>query len=456
MKEVIKVGVSGVRGVVGASFTPQLAASFAQAFGTFVGEGAVIVGRDTRSTGPMIEHAVVAGLQSVGCKPVVVGVIPTPSLLYLVNEEGARGGIMITASHNSVEWNALKFIERRGLFLGSIHAEEFFDIYHQREFPLVGESAIPSAAIRQHAVEPHFDRVTSYVDASAIRDAGLRVAVDCCNGVGAVYTRAFLEERMGCTVFPLFDDPSGVFERDPEPLSEHLGALQDLVRERDCHVGFAQDPDGDRLAVLDETGRPIGEEITVALAVGAVLRHHGRGPVAANLSSGKRVEHVAHSFGVDVLWTKTGEIHVAEAMRDGGAVVGGEHTGGIIIPAIHPCRDSYGGMAVILELMALTGRTISELCSDIPRYCLIKDKIPVGTDQAPGILRNLRRTYAEYPMNTLDGLHIDFGDRWVHIRLSNTEPVLRIIAEAPSKGDCAALVTEVRARVEEGMAGPNR
>ena len=454
MKEVLKVGVSGVRGVVGASFTPQLAASFAKAFGTYLGEGVVIVGRDTRPTGPMIEHAVVAGLQSVGCKPVMVGVVPTPSLLYLVRQEGARGGIMITASHNSVEWNALKFVDRRGMFLGPIHAEELFDIYHQQDFPFVAESDIRSAVVREEAVAPHFDKVTSYVDAAAIRGVGLRVAVDCCNGVGALYSRRFLEERLGCKVDALFDEPTGRFERDPEPLPENLAALSEATTRLGCAIGFAQDPDGDRLAVVDETGRPVGEEITVALAVRAVLAHHGKGPVAANLSSGQSVEAVARSFGCEVTRTQTGEIYVSETMLKIGAVVGGEHTGGIIIPAIHPCRDSFGGMAVILEMMALTGRTISDLCAEIPRYCLMKDKLSIGAQHAPGILRRLRREYEGHPMNFLDGLFIDFGDRWVHVRRSNTEPVLRIIAEAPTEEGSAALITEVRAKAEEGIVLP--
>ncbi len=451
MKEVLKVGVSGVRGIVGQSFTPQLAAAFAQAFGTFLDEGVVIVGRDTRTTGPMIEQAVLAGLLSVGCKPVTAGVIPTPSLLYLVKAEGARGGIMITASHNSVEWNALKFIDRRGMFLGPIHAEELFDIYHQQEFPFVREPDLRSVSIHEKGVAPHFERVVEYVNADAIRNARLRVAVDCCNGVGALYTRSFLEARFGCTVFSVYDKPTGLFERDPEPLREHLQLLRDTVTTEACQIGFAQDPDGDRLAVLDETGRPIGEEITVALAVSAVLRNHAQGPVAANLSSGKSVEHVARQGGGEIAWTKTGEIHVSETMRTIGAVVGGEHTGGIIIPAIHPCRDSYGGMAVILELLALTGKTVSQLCADIPQYCLIKDKVPIGAEHAPGILRQVRRAYEGHPMRFLDGVYVDFGDRWVHVRRSNTEPVLRIIAEAPTREESMKLVDDVKARVGEVM-----
>lgn len=445
MKETLKIGVSGVRGVVGESFTPQLAVSFAQAFGAFVGEGPVLVGRDTRPSGAMVEWAVIAGLQSVGCKPVIAGVIPTPSLLFRVRHERARGGIMITASHNGAQWNALKFVDRRGLFFDAIHAEELFDLYHQQDFPYVGESALRGAVQRESAVDPHFEKVADYVDAAAIRAAGLRVAVDCCNGVGAIHTRPFLEQRLGCRVTTLFDAPSGCFERDPEPLAEHLGALSAAVTAERCAIGFAHDPDGDRLAVVDETGQPIGEEITVALAVQSVLTHHGTGPVAATLSSGKSIQRVVEAAGASLTSTRTGEVHVVETLLRIGGVVGGEHTGGIIIPAIHPCRDSYAGMAVILERMALTGRSVSDLCQEIPRYCLVKKKIPIGAEEAPRILRRLRNRYEGHRLNFLDGLFVDFGDRWVHVRRSNTEPVLRIIAEAPTGGESAALIDEVRA-----------
>ncbi len=447
MNYALKIGLSGVRGVVGESFTPQVAAAFAQALGTFVRGGVVLVGRDTRPTGVMIEHAVVAGLISAGCKPVLVGVIPTPSLLYLVRKEGARGGIMITASHNSAEWNALKFVDRRGLFFDAVHAEELFDIYHQQDFPLVPETDMRSVQIREGAMEPHVEKILRYVDHAAIRGRQFPVAVDCCNGVGAIYTRPFLEKSLGCRVTTLFDTPSGAFEREPEPLAQHLDALCDVMRGGAYAVGFAQDPDGDRLAVVDETGQPIGEEMTVALAIQAVLAMHGKGPVVANFSAGQTVAAVAQAAGCSLTRSKTGEVHVSAVMRQTGAVVGGEHTGGIIIPAIHPCRDSYGAMAVILEWMAVSGRSISELCADIPRYALVKEKIPIGSGDAPDLLRHLRQQYADHDITNVDGLFIDMGDRWVQVRRSNTEPVLRIIAEAPTIDESEALIDQVKHRL---------
>jgi phosphomannomutase len=445
MKENLKIGVSGVRGVVGASFSPQLAISFAEAFGTLVGRGAVLIGRDTRPSGPMVEHAVVAGLMAVGCTPVLAGVVPTPTLLYLVRSRAARGGIMITASHNAASWNALKFVDRHGMFLPPDQIDELLDIYHQQDFPWAQESDLRrSLALNPGDTAVHFDRVESYVDASAIRAAGFRVAVDCCNGVGALHSPPFLRERFSCDLIAIHDQVHGEFEREPEPLPEHLGALSDAVRENMCAVGFAQDPDGDRLAVVNEKGEPIGEAQTVALALRAVLQLHGKGTVAVNYSAGKAIEEMAQTYGSSVVRARTGEVYVSETMLASGAVAGGEHTGGIIVPAVHMCRDSYTGMALILELMARTGRTISDLCNDIPRYHLVKDKIPMDAGHAPAMLRAVRKYFAGERMSFEDGIVVDFGDRWVQVRRSHTEPVLRIIAEAPQREAAEQLMTDVQ------------
>jgi phosphomannomutase len=453
MIETLKVGVAGVRGVVGASFTPHLACSFAQAFGTFVGRGTVIVGRDTRPSGLMIEAAVAAGLQSVGCKPILTGVAPTPTLLLLTKLLAARGGIAITASHNPAPWNALKFIDSSGIFLSAVRAEELFDIYHQQEFPLVAEAEIPAVGHRPHPVEEHFKRIVDYVKADAIRGRRFKVAVDMCNGVGAVYTAALLRDRLGCEVVPVFGEPTGRFEREPEPLPQNIHALCETVVREKCAVGFAQDPDGDRLALVDEQGRAIGEDLTLAFAVQQVLDHHGVGPVAINLTASKCVEQVAKRRGARVIRTRVGETNVTEVMLKEGCVVGGEHTGGVIVPAIHPCRDSFAAMALVLELMALTGATVSGLRSEIPEYAVVREKLAVRSEQSPAILRALRRHYADRDQNLLDGLYIDFGDAWVHVRRSNTEPVMRVTAEARSLADAEGLAREFRLQIERAMSG---
>jgi len=451
VKEALKVGVSGVRGVIGDSFTPHVAASFAQAFGTFVGHGAVVIGRDTRPSGMMIEQAVIAGLQSVGCKPILAGIVPTPTVLMLTQSLGARGGIAITASHNPSPWNALKFVDKSGLFLTELRAQELFDIYHQQDFPLVAESDLQTADVVTNPMAEHFRRVFDYVDVEKIRKKKFKVAVDCCNGVGAVHSVAFLEKKLGCTVYPVLDNPSGIFEREPEPVPEHLTALRQAVIDNQCDIGFAQDPDGDRLAIVNEQGEAIGEDLTLAFAVQQVLSRHEKGPVAVNLSTSKAVEDVARKLGSEVAHTKIGEINVSETMLKIGAVVGGESNGGVIIPRVHACRDSYVGMAVILELMADTEKTVSALRAEIPRYYIVKEKIRIRGEQAPIILRAIRRAYDEKKLTLLDGVRVDFEDSWVHARRSNTEPVIRVTAEAPSPEEAERLVREMRAKMDEVM-----
>lgn len=440
IKESLKVGVSGVRGVVGVSFTPQLAATFAQAFGTFVGPGPVLVGRDTRPTGAMIEQAVIAGLQSVGCAPILAGIAPTPSLLMMTPVIGARGGIAITASHNPADWNALKFIGPDGLFISEARAQELFDIYHQQDFPLVAENEIRRTKIEPYPTEDHFKRVLRYVDAKRIRRRKLKVAIDCCNGVGALYSPFLIGTALGCEIFPVFDTPSGLFEREPEPLPQHLGVLSRVVVENGCDIGFAQDPDGDRLAIVNEKGEPIGEDMTLALAVWQVLEAHGAGPVCVNVPTSRAVDVVATKFGCPVVRTRIGEINVAEAMLKHQAVVGGENIGGVMISQIHPCRDSFSGMAVILEMLASKSQTVSELVGSLPHFVIARGKVPIRSEQAPPILRQIRHAHDPARINQLDGLFIDLDEGWVHVRRSNTESVMRVTAEAKGPEAARALV----------------
>lgn len=449
IKEALKVGVSGVRGVVGISFTPQLAATFAQAFGTFVGPGPVLIGRDTRPTGAMIEHAVVAGLQSVGCAPVLTGISPTPTLLMMVPATGARGGIAITASHNPADWNALKFIGPDGLFLSESRAHEFFDVYHQQDFPLVPENEIRRTRAEPYPTEEHFKRILKFVDVRRIRRRRLKVAIDCCNGVGALYSPFLLGTLLGCEVYPVFDTPSGQFEREPEPLPQHLGRLSRTVLEHGCDIGFAQDPDGDRLAIVDDRGEPIGEDLTLALAVWQVLEEHGRGPVCVNVPTSKAVDIIAAKYGCPVVRTRIGEINVAEAMLKHGAVVGGENIGGVMIAAIHPCRDSFAGMAVILEMLAGRSERVSGLVGSLPRFVIARGKIPIRSEQAPPILRHIRHAHDPARVDLLDGLFINLDHAWVHVRRSNTESVMRVTAEAEGADKAAALVEQYARMIRE-------
>lgn len=447
MREALKVGVSGVRGIVGKSFSPQVATEFAQAFGTSVGRGPVVVGRDTRTTGQMVENAVIAGLQSVGCQPILAGIVPTPTVLILTKELKARGGIAITASHNPAQWNALKFIGDNALFLNELRADELINIYNAQDFSYVNESEISQIATIDDPMAPHYKAIGNYIDFEKIKKKKYKVAVDCCNGVGAIHSVSFLRDHLGCEVVPVLDKPTGAFEREPEPTPESLTTLCETIKQNQCDIGFAQDPDGDRLAIVDENGVPLGEDFTLTLGIQQVLNAHQKGPVAVNLSSGKTVDYVTEQIGEKVTRTKIGEINVSETMLEIGAAAGGESNGGLIIPAVHPCRDSYVSMAIILEMLADTGKSISELKAAIPEYHIVKDKIKVSNDASLKILRAVRKHYQNEKLNLLDGVHVDFGDSWIHARRSNTEPVIRVMAEAPTKAKADELANELRAIV---------
>lgn len=453
MREALKVGVSGVRGVVGDSLTPPVVMGFVQAFGTFVGRGPVAVGRDTRPSGEALERAVAAGLISVGCRPVLLGTVPTPSLLYRAATQGVRGAVAITASHNPAEWNALKFADRTGIFLDRQKTEELLDIYHQGEFPLVPENELPVEEHDSTAVAQHFDRVCAVIDRDAILRQRFRVAVDCVNGVGALHAGALLEERLGCEVIWLHNDPTRVFERPPEPLPRNLRRLCQAVRRHKCRVGFALDPDGDRLAIVDEKGRPLGEDLSLALEVDQVLSSHRRGDVAVNFTTSRAIEHIARKHGCQVHRAPTGEVNVVQEMMKSNAVVGGENTGGFIFPDVHLCRDAFSAMAIVLEFLALSGESIAEWRAHLPRFYLRRASIPCPTERAPGVLLQIRRRFRDQSSDTRDGVYLSGEGLWLHVRRSNTEPVIRLAVEGEDPAAVRALFEEVKRLVQEQLAG---
>lgn len=441
----LKVSISGVRGIVGRSFTPEVACKFAQAFGTYVGRGTVLVGRDTRTSGPMIQAAVMAGLQATGCKPVDIGILPTPTILMNVKHRHAVGGIAITASHNPSEWNALKFVNGNGVFLDKIQAAELLDIYNQDVFNHVGNGEIRSVGTYADGFRIHQQKLEEFLDVAAIRRAGLRVAVDCCNGAASSYSRPFLES-LGCTVFPLFDDNSGIFPHPPEPTPENVVQICEHVRRCGADIGFVQDPDADRLLLIDEKGHPIGEDYTLTLATQYLLSKLPPGQTAvANLSITKAFGDVAEQAGAACHYTPIGEINVTERILATGAAIGGEGNGGVIVPAVHPCRDSFTGMGLVLEAMAKRGRRLSELVAGLPQYVMVKKKFEMSSARAHRVIDGLcRHPWGDQvKLMTDDGLRLDWPDRWCLIRPSNTEPVIRVAAEAKSAEAAQALIAEI-------------
>ncbi|UCE22631.1 MAG: phosphoglucosamine mutase [Candidatus Aminicenantes bacterium] len=446
----LRISVSGVRGVVGESLTPQLASKFAQAFGTYLGRGAIIVGQDSRKSGIMVKKAVISGLLSVGCQPVEIGISPIPSIQVLTEQSKAIGAIAVTASHNPKEWNGLKFINKEGLYLNYHQVDEFLDIYHQGEFSLVDVEKYKTPEFKKNPTEPHMTKLMSYFNLDLIGQKKFKVAIDCTNGAGAVLAPRYLKE-LGCEPVLLNCAPDGSFAHHPEPLPENIADLCRTVVEKKADVGFVQDADADRLAVVNEKGEPLGEELTLALASKYILSQNP-GPVVINLSTSRAIDDIAAEFDVPVIRTKIGEINVVEHIlsQEEKPAIGGEGNGGVILQDIHPCRDSFAAMGLILECMAKSGKTISRLQDEIPHYHMIKEKIQGTQEKAYRIIRQLRKKYADKgEIYLLDGLKISFTDYWVHIRPSNTEPIIRLIVEAKSRGTAEKMTEFWRKEMSE-------
>lgn len=442
----LMVSVSGVRGRVAEALTPEVVATFAAAFGAWAsrsGNHKVVVGRDSRVSGPMFTRIVHGALESVGCTVIDIGMAPTPTIQLAVEHHHAAGGLGITASHNPIEWNALKFIGPSGLFLSAAEGAEMRALL---------DSGIPRATWDKlghitrddEAVARHLEQLLAlpWLDVAGIRSRRFRVALDCCHGAGAVIMPALLSE-LGCEVYGINMESDGRFHRPPEPVAENLGELEALVRATQAHVGFATDPDVDRLALVLDDGKAPGEDYTLAFAVRTVLRHR-RGPVVTNLSTSKVVSDVADEMGVPFRFAKVGEVNVALAMRDLGATIGGEGNGGVILPELHLGRDAPLGAALMLQLMHEEGRPLSQLKAERPQYVIVKDKLDRPDAPLDAVYEALRAAFADARADTQDGLRLDWSDRWVHLRPSGTEPIVRVIAEAPTDAEARALIAQAR------------
>jgi phosphomannomutase len=445
MSETLMISVSGMRGHVGTDLTPELVARHAAALGAWAresGKPTVVLGRDARTSGPMFEHAAAAGLMSVGVDVIRLGIVPTPTVQLAVEHHHAGAGLILTASHNPIEWNALKFVGPDGIFLD---ADAGATVRRLAEVgpPRAGWDGLGTVRSDPDAIARHLDLVLALpvIDVEAIRRRGFHVALDCVRGAGGGTMPALLE-RMGCRVSGINLETDGRFPRPPEPIPENLGDLGRLVRESGADVGFAVDPDVDRLAIVDEAGRAIGEDYTLALAVRAVLdaRTGTDTPaVVVNLSTSLVVEDAARAGGARFVRAAVGEANVARAIRDEGAVIGGEGNGGVMYPALHIGRDAPLGVALILHQLARSGATVSELVNAAPRYVIVKAKGPRGPALAP-LYAALRERFPDADADERDGLRLAWGDRWLHVRPSGTEPIVRFIAEAPTVVEANALV----------------
>lgn len=444
----LKIGIGGVRGVVGETFTPDLVVAFAQAFGTYLGPGRVLVCRDTRPSGPMVAASVTAGLLATGCRVVDLGICPTPSLQLAVKWLGARGGISITAGHNPAPWNALKFVRDDGLYLTAAQVEELLDIYHQGRFEKAAWDTIQTRVEAGEAIQHHLDVLTASFDLQRARDRRLKVAVDCCNGSCSLLAPRWLAE-LGCDVLAINDDPSSPFPHTPEPKPETMVQVRALVKAGHADVGLVHDADGERLGLVDETGRALSEEVTLTLAVEVALRERV-GPVVTNVSTTMAVDRVAARYGAPVVRTPVGQPYISEAILEHGAVIGGEGNGSVAVPRVQASHDSAAATGLILGYLAGSGRTLSSLVSDLPQLAMLKEHVAIEPNIVFSALQDFRDAVQKEDDATLDlsdGVKVGFPEGWVHVRASNTESMIRIIVEADTPPRAGELMEWARERL---------
>ena len=444
----LMISVSGIRGIYGESLTPDLAVKFAAKFGTICGKGKIIIGRDSRTTGEALMHAIVSGLLSVGCDVVNLGVVSTPTVLLAVEESDAMGGLAITASHNPQNWNAFKLVDHNGMFFFPERAEAY---KQSLETPVEYADWDKMGKYEEdtQATERHLKKILSipYLNIEEIKEKKFKVVVDSVNGAGGLISPQLLK-ALGCEVIEMNSEPTGHFAHVAEPLKENLTDLCRVVKEQKADIGFATDPDVDRLAIVDNKGEYIGEEFSLILAEKFVLPINP-GDIVLNLSSSMTSDDIAREYGVNVHRTKVGEINVGKKMKEIKAPIGGEGNGGIIVPEVHYTRDAPAGMAIILALLAKESRPLSEIVNDIPHYYFHKAKIETKAELLDPIIENAHRIYADFEKDLQDGLKIIGKDFWIHIRKSGTEPIIRVYVESPSLERSKEIAEDVIAKITD-------
>ena len=440
------LSVSGARGIVGATMTPAIATRFAAAFGTFLKQATgdsrpvICLGRDSRPSGEMVSLAAAAGLVGVGCDVIRLGIVTTPTVGVMIDQHRATGGMVVTASHNPIQWNGIKCLNNFGVAPPADDAATTIDIFKNDNQDWVDVHALGSLSDDASANEVHVQRVLQHVDVDLIQAANLRVVLDSVNGAGCVAGKMLLE-KLGVEVVHLNGDPTGIFAHTPEPIAENLTDLCQAVKDHaDISCGFAQDPDADRLAIVDENGQFIGEEYTLVLCTKETLNNYDSQAsklLATNLSTSRMIDDVASDFSnTTVVRTAVGEANVVAAMipHESRAVIGGEGNGGVIFPKVCWVRDSLSAMALTLSLLAREKTAVSQIVDRLPAYITIKKKYDLqdigGLAAVTEMIEYIKTTFANERLDDADGVRVDFEDGWAHLRPSNTEPIMRLIVEA--------------------------
>lgn len=439
--------ISGIRGIVGDGLDPQNLVRFSAAFAEFCEFGKIVVGRDSRITGDYFSKIVTGTLIASGCEVIDIGIVPTPTVQIYVEEYNASGGIVISASHNPIEWNALKLLNAEGTFLSPLQANKFFELEKHTQLKFKKWNEIGKYKFIDKAYQLHIDKILNLdlINPDEIRNRKFKVLVDCVNGAGVDVVPELLE-RFGCQVTKLNCDHSGIFPRNPEPIPENLKETIKIAKEGDFDLTIIVDPDVDRLVLLQDDGEPFIEEYTIVLATDFVLSRK-KGSVCVNLSTTKAVEDIAQKYNCPVYRTPVGEINVVEGMKKYNSVIGGEGSGGVIYPGLHYGRDALVGIAFTLQYLTDQRKPLSQIKKELPSYFIIKDKFETKGISPDLVVEKFKKEFFGMNLNEDDGLRIEFDDHWIHLRKSNTEPIIRLIIEAKSESTAKELMENYKSKL---------
>jgi len=429
--KLLKIGISGVRGIVGETITPELVMNFASAFGTFINSQKVLLGRDTRVSGPMLHSGVISALLSAGCDILDLGICPAPVLQYMVTRLKAKGAISISAGHNDSNWNALTFINQEGTYLNEYQGEELLDIYHLGKFRKVPSDRLGKVELQKDYLDVYFKSLAQFLDSETTKNAEYKVVIDPCNGGGAGIVDSFCQ-YLNCELVPVNNEPSGYFPHDPEPRPRNATEVASIIKITKADVGFLLNSDVSRVSVVTEDGETLSEEYTFPMVAGYYLRKKP-GTVITNHSTSRMIEDAADCYGCSVVKTKVGQTYSVQSMIDEGAVMAGEGSGGLAIREFQPAFDGFLTMGMILKMMAEKKNKISDIVKQLPKYHIVKEKIYCPPVKAHSIVSEVKKLYDTHEVNELDGIKLEKEDGWIHIRASATEPMIRIISESKSK-----------------------
>jgi phosphomannomutase len=429
--KLLKIGISGVRGIVGETITPELVMNFASAFGTFINSQKVLLGRDTRVSGPMLHSAVISALLSAGCDILDLGICPAPVLQYMVRRLKAKGAISISAGHNDSNWNALTFINQEGTYLNEYQGEELLDIYHLGKFRKVPSDRLGKVKLQKDYLDVYFKSLAQFLDSETTKKAEFKVVIDPCNGGGAGIVDSFCQ-YLNCELVPVNNEPSGYFPHDPEPRPRNATEVASIIKITKADVGFLLNSDVSRVSVVTEDGETLSEEYTFPMVAGYYLRKKP-GTVITNHSTSRMIEDAADCYDCSVVKTKVGQTYSVQSMIDEGAVMAGEGSGGLAIREFQPAFDGFLTMGMILKMMAEKKNKISDIVKQLPKYHIVKEKIYCPPVKAHSIVSEVKKLYDTHEVNELDGIKVEKEDGWIHIRASATEPMIRIISESKSK-----------------------